>query len=124
MRVALSLALVVAFSATAANATAGFDGSYSGRSTVLGGTIPDCKGGQPMKGSVRNGTIALMSKARDGTTRPGVGKVSPGGTFIAIKRLDSGGIITYAGSFARHGGIVGKWKGPTCHGVFELGVYY
>lgn len=119
MRSTLSMALALVLGASAAEATARFDGNYIGRSTVLGGTIPDCKGGQAMRGSVQNGKIALMSKARDGTTRPGVGKVSPSGTFVAIKRLDSGGIITYAGSFGRRG-IVGKWKGPTCHGVFEL----
>jgi hypothetical protein len=113
---ATGLALLLAIpAATVARA----DGAYVGSSKTLGGTIAACKGGQPMKGTIRGNGVRLFSAARDGTTRPAVGLVGFGGVFEAVKKLNTGGIIRYNGKVTARG-ISGKWRGPTCFGTFSL----
>ncbi|MDR3493577.1 MAG: hypothetical protein P4L82_03150 [Ancalomicrobiaceae bacterium] len=113
----ITLAAVLSLFAAAAAEAGSFDGSFTGASSIAGGT-GECWGNAPARASVSGGQVTIRYVAYDGTDSAIVGTLKPDGSFIASQPIRKG-TIAYSGKIAGKY-LTANWKGPGCYGTLDL----
>lgn len=113
----IALAAVLSLIAAATAEAGSFDGSFTGASSVAGGT-GQCWGNAPARANVSGDTVTIRYVTYDGTDSAIVATMKPDGSFTASQAIKTG-TISYSGKVAGKF-LTANWKGPGCYGTLDL----